>query len=246
MSNIIIYDFDGTLTPYSLPKLEILEKSGLKNGAHNPKFLELSQKRAKDKHIDLYTAIYETYFEIVKEAGFKLSAENFSFGYDNVVYNRGVSDFLKMLSENNVVNYLLSSGVKVFLEKVSIAKYFKEIYATTFIYDDNLEAVDFEFIMSDKNKVIALKEILKKNKITDEDCSNIIYIGDGLTDYYAMKYIKEHGGTSIFVYLDPNSKDMQSIKEKNIVDFYMKADFSSGSELNNCVKKLCGIKTTQS
>ena len=100
--------------------------------------------------------------------------------------------------------------------------------------------------MSDKNKVAALKEILRKNEITDEDCSDVVYIGDGLTDYYVMKYIREHGGTSIFVYLDANSKDMQSIKEKDVVDFYMKADFSSGSELNDCVRKLCKIKTTQS
>ena len=41
MKEIIIYDFDGTLTPYSLPKFEILEKSGMKDGAHNPQFLEL-------------------------------------------------------------------------------------------------------------------------------------------------------------------------------------------------------------
>jgi len=29
MKKIIIYDFDGTLTPYPLPKFEILEKSGM-------------------------------------------------------------------------------------------------------------------------------------------------------------------------------------------------------------------------
>ena len=57
-----------------------------------------------------------------------------------------------------------------------------------------------------------------------------------------MKYIKEHGGTSIFVYQDLNSKDMKSIKEKNVVDFYAKADFSQNSELNNYVRELCEIK----
>jgi len=115
-----------------------------------------------------------------------------------------------MLYQNNISNYLLSSGVKVFLEKVSISSYFKEI--------------------------------LKKNGIDNEDCSNIIYIGDGFTDYYAMKYIKEHGGTSIFVYKNLDSKDMQSIKEKDVIDFYTKADFSQNSELYNYVKKICKIR----
>lgn len=68
--------------------------------------------------------------------------------------------------------------------------------------------------MSDKNKVVAIEEILKTIGNKDNDCSNVIYIGDGLTDYYAMKYIKEHGGTTIFVYQDPNHKDILAIKEK--------------------------------
>lgn len=242
MSKIIIYDFDGTLTPYPLPKFEILEKSGLKNGAHNPQFLELSQKKSEDENIDLYKAIYETYLEIIKNAGFKLTDENFSLGYDNVDYNNGVIEFLNMLYQNDIHNYLLSSGIKVFLEKISISVYFKEIYATIFTYNQNCEANGLEFLMNDKNKVIAIKEILKKNGIDNEDCSNIIYIGDGLTDYYAMKYVKEHGGISIFVYRNLDSKDMQSIKEKNVVDFYAEADFTTNTELHNYVKKMCKIK----
>ena len=241
MKEIIIYDFDGTLTPYSLPKFEILEKSGMKDGAHNPQFLELSQKRSKLENIDLYRAMYDTYFEIIKNAGFKLTNENFSLGYDNVNYNNGVVYFLNMLYQNNISNYLLSSGIKVFLEKVSISPYFKEIYATTFTYNQDYEANGIEFLMNDKNKVIAIKEILKKNGIENENCSTVIYIGDGFTDYYAMKYIKEHGGTSIFVYKNLNSKDMQSIKERDVVDFYMEADFSQNGELYNYVKKLCRI-----
>lgn len=239
MKKVIIYDFDGTLTPYSLPKFEILKKSNMTDGTQ---FLKLAQKRAEAENIDLYKAMYDTYFAIIKNAGFKLTDENFSLGYDNVEYNSGVIEFLNMLHQNNVSNYLLSSGLKVFLEKVSISSYFKEIYATTFTYNQDYEATGVEFLMSDENKVVAIKEILKKNNIDNEDCSSIIYIGDGPTDYYAMKYVKEHGGTSILVYQVLDSKDMQSIKEKNVVDFYTKADFSQNSELQDYVKRLCKIK----
>ena len=62
MSNIIIYDFDGTLTPYKLTKFQILEKCGLKDGALNPKFLEMVEKRANDKNINVYCATYEVFF----------------------------------------------------------------------------------------------------------------------------------------------------------------------------------------
>lgn len=239
MKRIIIYDFDGTLTPYSIPKFEILEKSGMKDGAHNAQFLELLQKRSKTKKIGLHEAIYDIYFEAIKNAGLKLTDENFSLGYDRVEYNDGVIEFLNMLCQNNISNYLLSSGVKVFLEKTAISSYFKEIYATVFSYNQEHEATGVDFLMSDENKVVAIKEILEKNGM--DDCFSIIYIGDGLTDYYAMKYIKEHGGTSIFVYKSENSKDVQSMKEKAIVDFYAKADFSQSSELYNYVKELCQI-----
>lgn len=242
MKKIIIYDFDGTLTPYSLPKFEILEKSGIKDGAYNPKFIELVKKKAKEKNIDLYESIYETYFEIITNAGYKLKDENFTMGYEKVEYNKGVEEYLSMLHKEKITNYLLSSGIKVYLKKISISSYFKEIYATKFTYNEELEVKGIEFLMSDKNKVKAIKEILKENNIENEDCSNIIYIGDGLTDYYAMKYIKEHGGISIFVYQDLNNKEMETIKKENIVDFYAKADYSPKSELNNYVKKICKIK----
>lgn len=240
MKNVIIYDFDGTLTPYSLPKFEILERSGMKDGALNPQFLELSQLKSKDKNIDLYEAIYDTYFEIVRRAGFALTDENFCLGYDKIAYNEGVTEFFDMLCKNNISNFLLSSGIKVFLEKVSVASYFEEIYATTFNYNLSHEAISVDFLMSDRNKVTAIKKILQKIGNKDDDCSNIIYIGDGFTDYYAMKYIKEHGGTSIFVYKDPNSEDI--LKINKVVDYYAEADYSKNSKLSNYVKKLCKIK----
>lgn len=241
MKNIIIYDFDGTLTPYSMPRLDILIKCGVKDGAHNPKFLELARKSAEEKKTDIYEAIYDTYFEIIKNSGLKLTDENFIFGSDDVEYNNGVKEFLNMMEENNVSNYLVSAGIKVFLEKISIAPYFKEIYANTFSYDNKREVNGFEYLMNDKNKVTAIQEILKINGIDIEDTSRIIYIGDGFTDYYAMKYVKEHGGTSIFVYRDFNNKEMMYIKKENVVDFYTKADFSKDSELFNYVTKLCDI-----
>lgn len=97
--------------------------------------------------------------------------------------------------------------------------------------------------MSDKNKVTAIKEILQKNGNGIDDCSDLIYIGDGFTDYYAMKYVKEHGGTSIFVYTNPNNKDIAKIKEKNVVDFYAKADYSQKGELNSYVKKYAKLSS---
>ena len=56
--------------------------------------------------------------------------------------------------------------------------------------------------MSDDNKVLAIKEILRKNK---ED--KVIYFGDGLTDEKAFSFVKSIGGITVFVSKDKNSDD---------------------------------------
>ena len=56
---IIIYDFDGTLTPYPIPKLEILEKCGINKGLNNKDFLNKINNYSKKKNIDNYTALYQ-------------------------------------------------------------------------------------------------------------------------------------------------------------------------------------------
>ena len=237
---IVIFDFDGTLTPYPLPKFEILEKCGIEGEKINQFYLQV-KKKAESENKDLYLALYETYFEIIKNAGFKLIDSNLCLGSDNISYNKGVYDFLSDLQKNNVKNYLLSSGLKVFLDKIEIADLFSEIYATKFNYNQHGEIIGINYLMSDINKVEAIKKIISDNSNNQKDCSNVIYIGDGLTDYYAMEYVKNNKGTTIFVYYDEESKDMKIIKEKDVVSFYMPADFSSNSILNSYVKKLCNI-----
>ena len=243
MKYTIIYDFDGTLTPHPIQKFEILEKCGMKDGAHNPEFWNRTFKNQEENNTDVYTAMYNIFLGIIKDSGHTLTDDNFSYGSNRVIYNDGVEDFLEMLSNNDISNYLVSSGLKVFLEKVSISKYFKDIYATTFNYDNNNEAVDINFLMSDKNKVPVIKDIIKRIGNKENDCSNVIYIGDGLTDYYAMEYIKNNGGTTIFVCNDLNDKEFQVNRDKmkEVVDLFTIGDYKEGSELYNYIKELCNI-----
>ncbi len=245
MKYTIIYDFDGTLTPHPIQKFEILEKCGMKDGAHNPEFWNRTFDEQHQKNTDVYTAMYNIFLEIIKDKGLTLTDDNFSYGSDEVIYNDGVEDFLEILSNNDISNYLVSSGLKVFLEKVTISKYFKDIYATTFNYDNNNEAIDIKFLMSDKNKVPVIKDIIKRIGNKENDCSNVIYIGDGLTDYYAMEYIKNNGGTTIFVCNDLNDKEFQVNRDKmkDVVDLFTIGDYKEGSELYNYVKELCNINT---
>lgn len=237
--NIVIYDFDGTLTPFPIPKFELLEKCGIEDGLRNKEFNERIIRRAEKEKVSNYKALYDSFFEVLKDKGYVINNQLLSYGSKNVVYNKGVETFLKKLNENNIKNYLLSSGIKPYLNNLTISSYFKDIYATTFIYEKN-EIKDIDFLMSDSNKVIAIKEILRNNNILENDCSSVIYIGDGLTDYYAMDYVKRNGGISIFVYNSLNERHIE--KMKDVISFHTTNDYSLDGNLYKFIKEKCNIE----
>jgi len=233
MSKVIIYDFDGTLTPTSIPKFEILEKCGMKDSLMD------SIIRSKETNTDLYVAVYKSYLDVIKESGNSLINSNFCLGNDKVIYNKGVEEFLKTVIDNGSCNYLLSSGIKVYLEGISIASCFEEIYGTTFNYDENNEVVGVDLLMTDKKKVEKIKDINKIRGNNELDCTDIIYIGDGLTDFYAMEYVKNNGGISILVFQDELSKSTNEMFHKGVVSRIFKADYSSNSDLSVYIKNIC-------
>ena len=140
--------------------------------------------------------------------------------------------FLDFVRKQGFSNYLLSSGIKVFLEKTSVARYFDDIYATEFNYDNGL-ATSVKYSMSSKKKVEAIKDICLRNGL--DDCQSIIYVGDGLTDYYAMEYVKSKGGRVIFIKNNSND-DLADMKE--VVDLFTSGDYSSDSEIVKYIKKI--------
>lgn len=229
MKKIIIYDFDGTLTPYPVTKFGILDKCGFIDGVYDPRVKEkVVEGMAQGK--SLYEAVYECFLKVIKECGFEVNDDNLSLGAEELEYNKGVFEYLEDIDKRDAKSYLLSSGVKVLLERTLVSKYFDKIYATTFKYENEV-AVGTDFLMSDKRKVDIIKEIMKDNGLVD--CRNIIYVGDGLTDLYAMEYVSKNGGTAVFVYLDPNNKELLLAKEKEFVSLFTLADYSKDSELYN-------------
>ena len=239
MKKIIIYDFDGTLTPYSMPKFEILKKCGIENYSKKLGFKLVIKARMVLKKIDIYTAIYEILFETIKKCGFDLNDKNLSLGANKIEYNPGVEEFIQYLNVNNVDNYIVSSGMEYYLKNTKIAPLFKEIYATKLNYDKENNVSGIKDLMDDRNKVNAIKDIMIKNGL--EDCSDIIYVGDGLTDVYSFEFVHNNGGKAIFVYQNENDKKIPKIKEKGIVDYFAKADYTLNSELSKYVINECKI-----
>lgn len=78
---IIIYDFDGTLTPYSLPQYEILHQCGYTD--------EILMKRINEElqegnAVGLYDAYYKCYTDILRENRIEMSRDNICLGAKDI------------------------------------------------------------------------------------------------------------------------------------------------------------------
>ena len=67
--------------------------------------------------------------------------------------------------------------------------------------------------------------------------SNMIYIGDGLTDVPCMKLTKDGGGVSIAVYTSKSAKTAKDLYNDERINFITKADYTEGSDIDLIVKK---------
>ena len=148
-----------------------------------------------------------------------------------------------------VEHYVLSSGLKEIIEGTPIAKEFKEIYAASFCYDEHgvacwpAMAVNYtsktQFLFRVNKGVLDVTEHRALNEFMPEEkrrvpFSNMIYVGDGLTDVPSMKLTKLNGGHSIAVWQENEGVSNEMLLEGR-VDFVVKADYSKGSEMEKTV-----------
>ena len=108
------------------------------------------------------------------------------------------------------------------IEGTTIAKEFKELYATSFYFDDDGVAVWPAQVVNYTNKTQFLFRISKGVlDVNDEAVNdsfapdeirvpfrNMIYLGDSDTDIPCMKLVNSQGGYSVGVF-NPDEKDEQ-------------------------------------
>ena len=68
--------------------------------------------------------------------------------------------------------------------------------------------------------------------------TNMIYMGDGLSDVPCMKMMRAYGGQAIAVYQEANRPGGEDLLSKGRVDFMFPADYSEGTGLDQTVKHI--------
>ena len=229
MSKVLIFDFDGTLTPYPLTKLGVLEEIGFIGGTNNFDFIKLVKERMDKENINIYESFYKTIFNVLEDNGYILNDKNLSIGAKDIEYNKGIYEFLEHFYNKNISLNIISSGMKVFLDNTLIAKFFNKIYGTTFVYK-NREIVGIDNLVTDNKKIDILLEIINGRSISD-----VMYFGDGLTDIPIMEYIKSNGGTTIYVY--DKEEDIANINI-DAVSYFFNKNYSKDGQLFSIVEDL--------
>lgn len=229
---IIIYDFDGTLTPYSLPQYEILKKCGY----NDETLMRRIEKEMNNKSAGgLYEAYYKCYRDILLENDIIMTRENVCLGANRVELNNGVIDYFRNFqsSKTGVKHYIITSGLKDYIDDTSIRKFVNDVYGVTFKKENGIYG-NVDILLTDEKKVEMIRKIQNENNGTNE----IIYFGDGLTDRYAFEYVHNIGGKNVFITSSKKSMaNYQKLNTNGIIDECFEADFGIDSKISKYVQR---------
>ena len=152
-----------------------------------------------------------------------------------------------------VEHYVISSGLREIIEGSGIAQEFREIYACEFYYNENGDAcwpkldVNFtnktQFVYRINKGILDVSRDKELNDSMPDDskrvpCTNMIYMGDGLSDVTCMKMMRAYGGQAIAVYQASNRQGVEKLLADGRVDFIFPADYREGMELDRTVRDI--------
>lgn len=250
----IMYDFDKTLCTKDMQEYSFIPNLGMDANAF---WSEANKLRNIDKMDQVLTYMY-LMVKKTNDLGYHVTREYLNKMGENIELYTGVINWFERINKYGmehgikIEHYIISSGVKEIIEGSVIGKYFKKIYASEFYYDEHRHAVWPKIAINYTNKTQFLMRINKgildisnddgvNKKMSDEEkripFTNMIYIGDGLTDVPCMKLTKDGGGVSIAVYTDKSKNIANTLEEEGRINYLVPADYSENSKIDLIVKK---------
>lgn len=251
------YDFDKTLSPQDMQEFTLIPRLGFKKPSD---FWEIANSYSTNNNIDrILGSLFAVYLE-AKKQNVKLTKQFLKDQGPYVKYFEGVETWFEDINAYGksigleIEHYVISAGMKEIIQGTSIAKYFKNIYASSYLYDDETkEALWPRQVVNETMKTQVLyrinKGVLRQNDsrvnsyIPKEDrrikFENIVYIGDSDTDIPSMSVIREKGGYAIGVYnpSDESKGKVMPLIRDNRINFFAPADYRKDSELYQIIIK---------
>lgn len=251
----IMYDFDKTLITRDMQEYTFIPSLGMQPDD----FWDGTQTLASEQQMDSVLAYMYAMMIRAEANGKPLKREDLVECGQHVVYLPGVEGWFERINGYGkeagveVEHYVLSSGLKEIIDGTNIAKHFKKIFASEFLYGENGKAIWAKMAVNYTNKtqfvyrinkgVLDISNNADVNASTPESdrrvfFNNMIYLGDGLTDVPCMKLVKLSGGHSIALYQDGQKEKVQPLLKHERVDWIFQADYREGQPLDVAMKNL--------
>ena len=250
----LIYDFDKTLSPRDMEEYSFIPGIGMEPA----EFWGLCNRFSRQHQMDgILTYMYlmqklaRGRLELTREALQKLG--------EAVEFFPGVEAWFDRINrigrENGVAveHYIISSGLTEIIRGSAIGRHFKAVFAASFCYDESDHPVWASGAVNYTSKTQYLFRINKGilDVTNDRDLnaftpaymrrvpfSNMIYVGDGLTDVPCMKMTRQKGGYSIAVHAPGETELADDMLLQGRADFSVEADYTEGSEIEQVVAML--------
>ncbi len=251
----LLYDFDKTLCTQDMQNYAFIPSLGME-----PKdfWLEANTFGWRE-HMDGILAYMYTMLRKSREKGLSLRREALVEMGRSIVLFPGVKEWFRRINAFGeslgveVEHYILSSGLREIIEGSGISHEFREIYASEFYYDETGTPVwpklDVNFtaktqfvyrinkgvldVANDKDLNASMPDDSKRVPFT-----NMIYVGDGLSDVPCMKMMRSYGGQAIAVYQPESRSAVEELLARGRVDFIFPADYREGTGLDTTVKNI--------
>ena len=248
----ILYDFDSTLSRTDMQNFGFIPSLGMTPA----EFWGATGKFSEETGCERTLAYLYMMQKLAAEKGIKMTKEWLKEQGKGIEFYNGVETWFDRINAYgkehgvNVEHYLISSGNKEIVEGCKIAKQFKVIYGCEYIFDpvtgvpvwpklaiNYTQKTQYFFrISKGAFDVTDDKGVNEKAKEKRIPYSNIIYIGDGMTDIPSMIIVKDNGGKSIAVYPKGKEDRVKDLYDDGRVNYVCPANYKEGSEIEKVMK----------
>ena len=248
----ILYDFDSTLSRTDMQNFGFIPSLGMTPA----EFWGATGKFSEETGCERTLAYLYMMQKLAAEKGIKMTKEWLKEQGKGIEFYNGVDTWFDRINAYgkehgvNVEHYLISSGNKEIVEGCKIAKQFKVIYGCEYIFDPvtgvpvwpklaiNYTQKTQYFFRISKGVYDESDDAGVNNKRPDRRIpySNMVYIGDGMTDIPTMILVKENGGRSIAVYPIGKEDKVQNLYDDGRVNFVCPANNNERTSLESVMK----------
>ena len=250
-----LYDFDKTLCTTDMEDYAFIPSLG-----YTPaEFWGRANAFGWENRMDGLLAYMYTMIEECRAQGKRLDRELLVRCGHNIELFPGVREWFRRINQFgetqgvSIEHYVISSGLREIIEGSGIAHEFREIYACEFFYNAEGLAtwpkldVNFtnktQFVYRINKGVLDVSDDKTLNDSMPDDSkripfTNMIYVGDGLSDVPCMKMMRAYGGQAVAVYQKSNRAGVEKLLQDGRVDFIFPADYREGTEFDKTVHNI--------